>query len=145
MVRQWNCLSEDCVTILSTISIFGLLRNQRVIVSPIASRSRAIVVEKTLTPVKCAILASDTVARHPHQPSSDGANLPVEPRISPGRCGAAHAEVASRPRPGKSRISAHRAHPFRAKCMEILSTLPRRRASGSEGTEPTCDRLPGEP
>src|SRR4051812_43659131 len=51
MVRQWNSLSELCVTTRSTMSTLGLSLIHLVMVSPIASRSRANVVENTLTPV----------------------------------------------------------------------------------------------
>src|ERR1700681_3717463 len=39
MVKQWNSLSDDWVTILSTTSRAGLSCSQRVMLSPICSRS----------------------------------------------------------------------------------------------------------
>src|SRR5262249_4296867 len=55
MVRQWNSLSELCVTTRSTTSKPGLFCSHLVMVSPMVSRSRASVVEKTFTPVKGAL------------------------------------------------------------------------------------------
>ncbi len=52
MVKQWNSLSELCVTTRSTTSTPGFSRSHLVMVSPIVSRSRASVVENTFTPVK---------------------------------------------------------------------------------------------
>src|SRR5215218_8831957 len=52
MVRQWNSLSELCVTTLSTISAFGLSLIHLVMFSPMFSRSRASVVLNTLMPEK---------------------------------------------------------------------------------------------
>src|SRR4051794_35465547 len=51
MVKQWNSLSELWVTTRSTISALGLSFIHRVMLSPMVSRSRASVVEKTLIAV----------------------------------------------------------------------------------------------
>src|SRR6266481_3575391 len=51
MVRQWNSLSLDCVTVRSTISRSLFARSQRVTCSPRSSRSLALVAENTFTPV----------------------------------------------------------------------------------------------
>ena len=51
MVRQWNSLSELCVTILSRILARGLSRIQRVTTSPSSSRSFALVAVKTFAPM----------------------------------------------------------------------------------------------
>src|SRR5215211_7283210 len=64
MVRQWNSLSDDCVTSRSTISMLGFSLSHRVMFSPMFSRSRASVVEKTFTPVKLTDAAI-------HPPSSE--------------------------------------------------------------------------
>src|SRR5574341_1023523 len=58
MVRQWNSLSLDCDTTRSTTSIWGTDLSQRVTVSPSSSRSRALVAEKTFTPVNCIALST---------------------------------------------------------------------------------------
>src|SRR5512138_657806 len=58
MLRQWNSLSEDWETTLSTTSTSALALSQRVIVSPSSSRSLALVAEKTFTPVKCIASSS---------------------------------------------------------------------------------------
>jgi len=51
MARQWNCSSLDCVTTRSTISQVGFPLIHSVMRSPSCSRSRAIVAEKTFTPL----------------------------------------------------------------------------------------------
>src|SRR6185312_8590622 len=53
--RQWNSLSELCVTILSRILARGLSRIQRVITSPSSSRSLAFVAVKTLAPMTIVV------------------------------------------------------------------------------------------
>ena len=45
--RQWNWLSEDCLTTVSITSIAGLLASHRPTLSPNRSRSLALVAEKT--------------------------------------------------------------------------------------------------
>src|SRR3990172_1712522 len=65
MVRQWNSLSEDCVTTRSTISMSVFERSQRVMLSPSSSLSLALVAEKIFTPVKRAALPPDPLTPSP--------------------------------------------------------------------------------
>src|SRR5512133_556496 len=65
MLRQWNSLSEDCETTLSTTSRSGFALSQRVITSPSSSRSFALVAEKTFTPVNCIALSLRARPRRP--------------------------------------------------------------------------------
>src|SRR5678815_2515929 len=73
MVRQWNSLSELCVTTRSTTSTPGLSRSHPVMVSPMVSRSRASVVENTFTPVKGTL-----AMRPPSYIQSGGASNDIE-------------------------------------------------------------------
>src|SRR5690606_19319758 len=72
MVKQWNSESDDWVTILSMISMWGLPRIHSVIASPSASRSLALVAENTLTPLTCATSYPPWVPGRPGRSSPRG-------------------------------------------------------------------------